>query len=77
MLSFLSGTHGAGYVPQEENHRASQDHARRDAREPSDAMTQEQLALQAYEELIAAKKKEVAALTERIEEELNAPAILG
>jgi hypothetical protein len=78
VLSFLSGGQQAGYVPQsgEIIGILKQMHDEM-TKNLGDATADEQSAIQNYEALMAAKKKEVASLQKQIEEEMRRTGNLG
>jgi ubiquinone biosynthesis protein UbiJ len=68
VLSFLGGTQGSEYAPQSgEIEGILKQMAESMSKGSAEATAEEEAAIKTYEELMAAKKKEVAALTESVE----------
>jgi len=78
LVAFLSGTQADGYAPQSgEIHGILKELQDQMAKGLADATATEEAAVQTYTELLAAKKKEVATLTNQIEEEQTRIGELG
>merc|ERR1719281_2388578 len=78
LLAFLSGTDGNGYAPQSGEIIGILKQLKYEmAKDKADALAAEEAAVKAYEELMAAKKKEINALTKMIEDKLTRVAELG
>jgi len=78
LLAFLSGTQADGYVPQSgQIHGILKELQTEMAKSLAEATATENAAVQTYDELMAAKKKELATLTQQIETEHKRIGELG